>query len=107
MTFSLKDLAKYKYLLLAILLAAVLLLLPTGGSGAADESSSEAESRLEQVLSDIDGAGRVSVLCSESGAAVVCEGAGNASVRLAVTRAVAAYTGLGSNDISVLPMQNE
>ena len=91
---------------LAVLAAAsaLLLLIP---SGAEDGYASEAESRLESVLAEVEGAGRVRVLCSEEGAAVVCEGAADASVRLAVTRAVAAYTGLGSNEITVLPMRDE
>lgn len=38
------------------------------------------------------------------GAVVVCEGADRASVRLAVTEAVSALTGLGADAISVLPM---
>ena len=67
----------------------------------------EAELRLEAVLAGIDGAGRVSVLYSENGAAVVCDGASDAAVRLDIVRAVAAYTGLGADRISVLPMQSE
>ncbi len=94
---------------LAVLAAAsaLLLLIPSGSDGAEDGSASEAESRLESVLAEVEGAGRVRVLCSEEGAAVVCEGAADAAVRLAVTRAVAAYTGLGSNEITVLPMRDE
>ena len=72
MTFSLKALGRYKYILLLLLAALVLLLLPSGsGSGGAEGE----EARLEQVLSEVAGAGRVSVLCSENGAAVVCDGA--------------------------------
>ena len=80
---------------LAVLAAAsaLLLLIPSGSDGAEDGSASEAESRLESVLAEVEGAGRVRVLCSEEGAAVVCEGAADAAVRLAVTRAVAAYHG--------------
>lgn len=39
------------------------------------------------------------------GAVVVCQGADNPSVRLAVTEAVARLTGLGSDKISVLKMK--
>lgn len=39
------------------------------------------------------------------GAVVVCEGADNASVKLAVTQAVMALTGLGADKVSVLPME--
>lgn len=107
MTFSLKSLGKYKYILLLIACAVVLLLLPAGGSDTGDVGSSAAESRLEYVLSGIEGVGRVSVLCSEEGAAVVCDGAGDAAVRLAVVQAVSNYTGLGSSRITVLPMQSD
>ena len=107
MTFSLKSLGKYKYILLLIACAVVLLLLPAGGSDTGDGGSSAAESRLEYVLSGIEGVGRVSVLCSEEGAAVVCDGAGDAAVRLAVVQAVSNYTGLGSSRITVLPMHSD
>ena len=39
------------------------------------------------------------------GAIVVCEGADSATVRLAVTQAVARITGLGTDDICVLKME--
>ena len=57
MTFSLKSLGKYKYILLLIACAVVLLLLPAGGSDTGDGGSSAAESRLEYVLSGIEGVG--------------------------------------------------
>lgn len=38
------------------------------------------------------------------GAVVVCDGAGSADVRLEVTKAVAAYTGLETNKITVMGM---
>jgi len=38
------------------------------------------------------------------GAVIVCDGAGSADVRLEVTRAVAAYTGLDTNKITVMGM---
>ena len=101
MTFSLKELSRHKYLLLIAACAAAILLLPAG-SGGEEQSASGTEARLEYVLSGIEGAGRVSVLCSEEGAAVVCDGASSAKVRLAVVRAVSAYTGLSSDRIAVL-----
>lgn len=105
MTFSLKSLAKYKYIFLLAACALILLLLPGGGSGQAGDSLADGdEARLEYVLGEISGAGRVSVLCSEQGAAVVCDGADDARVRLAIVEAVSAYTGLGSDRIKVLEM---
>lgn len=106
-----KKLDKYKYLLLVLFVGLVLILLPgrtaatVGGSASSNASGEEA--RLEEVLSEIDGAGRVSVLCSETGVAVVCEGAESAKVRLAVTQAVTSYTGCGSDRITVLKMKTE
>ena len=40
------------------------------------------------------------------GAVVVCEGAGRAAVKLAVTEAVASLTGLGSGKIAVVKMES-
>lgn len=40
------------------------------------------------------------------GAVVVCQGADRASVKLAVTAAVSAYTGLGSDKITVIKMKS-
>ena len=57
--------------------------------------------RLAALLSEMEGVGRAEVLLSREGAVVVCAGAQRAEVRLAVTRAVAAYTGLGSDRIIV------
>ena len=41
------------------------------------------------------------------GAVIVCEGADSAQVRLQVTQAVSAFTGLGSDRITVLSMSRE
>ena len=95
--------AKYKYLLLLLVLGLGLLLWPTGGGGDPDSGRTEREARLETVLSEIEG--RVSVLYSDEGVAVVCEGASSARVRLDVVKAVSAYTGLGSDRIEVLGME--
>ena len=43
-------------------------------------------------------------LPGESAWLVVCDGAGSAQVRLAIVEAVSAYTGLGSDKITVLTM---
>jgi hypothetical protein len=108
----LKKLGKYKYLLLVLFVGLVLILFPSRSGGSAlssarSDSASDEEARLEEVLGRIDGAGEVSVLCSENGVAVVCGGAESASVRLAVTQAVTRYTGLGSDRITVLKMKQE
>lgn len=101
-------LMKYRYILLLVLAGAVLMLLPSGsGGGESGAGGTEAEERLEAVLSEIDGVGRVGALYSESGVVIVCEGAGSSSVRLNVTNAVAAYTGFGSDRITVLKMKTD
>ena len=41
------------------------------------------------------------------GAVIVCDGAGSADVRLKVSEAVAAYTGLGTDEITVLSMEKK
>ena len=154
---------KYKYVLLVILVGAALLLLPELGgadnqpaAAAGTQSSSfdveDTERRLAQVLSQIDGAGEVSVMLTVEGgtrqvlaqdttsaqdeggseasrttvvlsqgsgvqqavplqqlspqfrgALVVCSGGDDPQVRLALTQAVAALTGLGADRISVCP----
>lgn len=140
---------------LAVLaIGCLLLLMPTGEKGAADTRSEEQtvlfdlegfERRLEQALSDIEGAGETKVVLSLDsgerqilaqdreqtnsgasvqtvtvgggsdrsvvpiqtvapgfrGALVVSPGAGDAAVRLALTRAVSVLTGLGSDCICV------
>lgn len=113
----LHTLAANKYVIVVILLALALLLLPEGrkgeetaqNSGDALEAtgvplSTESE-KLETLLSQIEDVGRARVLLSKNGAVVVCDGAELATVRLDVTNAVMAYTGLGSDKISVMKMK--
>lgn len=160
-----ETLKSRKYVLLILLAGLVILLLPTGGGEtekpAGEEKAQEdisgtqeLETRLEEILSRIDGAGRVRVLLtlcdngervlakdtretedpggrseSESSAvtvsqgsgksgevevsyrypvyrgAVICaEGAGSANVRLELTEAVKAATGLGAEAIKIVKM---
>lgn len=111
-------LMKNKYVLLVIGLGLLLLLLPSsygsdeaysGGQGSELESSGipvDTESqRLAAFLSRIEGVGDCAVLLSSEGAVVVCEGAEEARVKLCVTNAVSAYTGLGSDKIRVVKMK--
>lgn len=142
-------LGKYRYVLLVALAGLALMLLP--GSPAEQTAplptqpeKNSLESRLEEILSCIDGAGKVAVLLTEEqggetfyqtqgedgktvlvtgsdrsesglvrttrapayrGAVVVCQGANNSIVRLAVVEAVANATGLGTDRITVLNMK--
>ena len=154
-----KLLDKYKYVLLVILAGVILLLWPTGEKerpeeGAVEEAAERfdleaLEEKLSQTLSQVEGAGMVTVTLTvksgleqvpltdrstsvserESsveektvvindgsgqrvvmrvqrapvfqGAVVVCPGADRAEVRLLLTQAVAALTGLGADRITV------
>ena len=117
-----RVLARNKYVLAVLVLGLVLLLLPRSapklpagaaaparGVGDALEASgipldTESE-RLRALLREMRGVGEAEVLLSREGAVVVCAGGDDAKVRLAVTRAVSAYTGLGSDRITVLKMR--
>ena len=100
--------------LLVLALGLLLLLLPrsgaanSAGTGAGDplEASGiplETEcARRGALLEAIRGVGTARVLLSRSGAVVVCDGASDARVRLDVTEAVSAYTGLSSDKIKVM-----
>ncbi len=112
----LQALAANKYVIAVIALALILLLLPEGKKAqAAPEPGDALEAtgvslategkKLETLLSQIEDVGRARVLLSKSGAVVVCDGAELATVRLGVTNAVMAYTGLGSDKISVMKMK--
>lgn len=156
-----EALQKYRPALLFAVLGMVLLLWPSGGESAQqpDDPTGEeifdlaqVQREMEQILSDIDGVGRLRLMLTVSsgtqrelaedsssrrsaaseyeqkretltlsqgsgtqqvvvtrsvypnyvGALVVCEGGGNASVRLAVTQAVSTLTGLSSERIAVV-----
>ena len=118
-----KILTKNKYVWLVLALGLFLLLLPgrtaqstpeavperAAGVGDALPSSgipldTESE-RLAALLSEIKGVGDASVLLSGSGAVVVCSGGDSPTARYLVTNAVSAYTGLGSDKITVMKMK--
>ena len=149
---------RYKYVLLVGLIGVGLLLLPTGGkTETADKSvqptpsQTTLESQLEQLLTQLQGAGKVKLLLTTAqgeqyiyqtdsntgqngelrletviitgadrqespilqqtigptylGAVVLCQGASDAAVRLAVVEAVSKATGLGADKICVLKMK--
>ncbi len=167
----LKVLKKYKYAVLILLLGIALLLLPSSKKETQtqtaeapqttaddDTYAAQTEQRLTEMLSNIEGAGKVEVMLtlrtgsrtryltdtqnseetSDSGtqrtseqktvilsegsaydkaavsavdyplfqgALIVSEGADSASVKLALTQAVAALTGLSSDQITVVKMK--
>ena len=150
---------KYRWVAIILLAGLLLMLMPSTTDDAAEEplqeretfSLVETEQRMEEILSRIDGAGKLQLMLtlktgsnlqlaenkdetadsdetrkqSETvtinrgsgyedivitqqiypvyqGALVVCQGADKASVRLALTEAVAALTGLSSDKISIV-----
>lgn len=150
---KLGGLIKNKYALIVLAVGIIILLWPTGSAAKTEApeaaatdiaapsfSLKEEEQRLQNQLSQIKNAGKVSVLLSvvgsasrelalngeetlvlsESGsekvvelyyvnpvymgAVVVCEGAASAQVKLEITQAVIAFTGLSSDKIKVIEM---
>ncbi|MCD8254562.1 MAG: hypothetical protein LUC36_03325 [Oscillospiraceae bacterium] len=115
MTKAARTLAANKYVLLVLAAGLALLAWPsaaesadTGGGDALAATgtalTTEAE-RLADFLENTEGVGRVQLLLSSEGAVVVCDGADSAAVRYAVTGAVGAYTGLGSDKITIIKMK--
>lgn len=117
-----KALAKNKYVLLVLCVGLGLLLLPQRGGESSDSPAGAPAAsglpmaasgipldtecgRIAGLLSCIRGVGAAEVLLSAQGCVVVCEGADSPAVRLDVTSAVTAYTGLGSDRISVMKMK--
>ena len=117
---AVKALSKNRYVLLILCVGLGLLLLPRRASGTekdvrqADASGMPMAAsgipvdtectRISALLRTVRGIGDAEVLLSAQGCVVVCEGADSAAVRLDVTNAVAAYTGLGSDKICVMKM---
>ena len=120
-----KILTKNKYVWLVLALGLALLLLPGRGAQKEQENAMQPHSsagvgdalpssgipldteseRLAALLGEIDGVGDASVLLSGSGAVVVCTGGDSPTARYLVTNAVSAYTGLGSDKITVLKLK--
>lgn len=154
---------KYRYVVLVLLAGLVLMAMPEGEKEQAEtvqgqktEAKSEQalQDALAEILSQIDGAGKVRVLLTEAsgaetlyqtdeditqsgdssdirqetvlitdtqrtetglvqrvdppvyrGAVIVCQGAGSASIHLAIVEAVSSVTGLTSDRITVLKMK--
>lgn len=96
---------QWRYVLLVAAVGLALLLWPTGGGEQSEYSAGGAEeARLASLLEAMEGVGRAQVLLSENGAAVVCQGADSASVRLDIVEAMRCYTGLGSDRIVIFKM---
>lgn len=97
---NIKKLHKFKYPLLVLVIGILLMLLPFGGKTAGGETDETA--RLCRLLSSAEGVGESSLLLSEHGVVIVCDGAEDAKVRLDILRALGSYTGFGSDRITIL-----
>ncbi|MDO4815386.1 MAG: hypothetical protein Q4A83_02120 [Bacillota bacterium] len=102
---KLESIKKYRFLILAAALGIVLLLLPSCSSEKVADTGDE--ERLERILESTDSVGKASVLLSENGVVVVCEGADSADVRLTVIKAVSAFTGFTTDKIQILKLDME
>lgn len=149
---SLEWFKKYRICLLVLLAGVVLMCIPEGepqtqAATPQSQEQPELQERLGELLSHMEGAGKVRVLLTQSqgvstqyqtdtggngavdtvivtgadraqtglvcqvdppvylGAVVLCQGAGKASVRLAIVDAVAKATGLPTSKITVLKMK--
>lgn len=99
---KLGKLKEFKIPLLILALGVLLMLSP--GSGGAEETAEDAGSPLQQALACSQGVGEARVILSENGVVVVCDGAEDPKVRLDIIHAVSAYTGFGSDRITILRM---
>lgn len=101
-TKAMDILDKFKYPLIILVLGVALMLLPSG-TGKSD-AAAEGDERIQQMLSSVEGVGEAQVIISDTGVVVVCRGAENAAVRLDIIRAISAYTGFGSDRITILKL---
>ena len=150
---AVEQLKKYKYVCIVVLAGILLMTLPFGTSKKESQLEKQTvekpsmESRLVYILSQIRGAGKVSVMLTEAageetvfqadqsssgqkdtvtvtdkdrtesglivqilppryqGALIVCQGANDPIVRLAIAEAVSSLTGLGTDKITIVAMK--
>lgn len=96
------KLAKFKYPILVFLIGLLLLLIPSGQSKSVKSAATDEELRFEQVLENSRGVGNASVLISEEGVVIVCDGADNSNVKLSILKAAEVFTGFTSDKIEIL-----
>ena len=91
---------------------AVCVVLIWGGGGTKSEGAEDVESRLEEALGFIDGAGKTKVMLTYSedgetviGAIVIAEGARDIAVRLDLQRAAMTALGLSLSEVEVFEMK--
>lgn len=107
---SLKSARKIEILVIAAMICVLLVLYmgdinPAGGA-------SEEEKRMQRILSEIEGAGKVSVMIASrdesgiSGVVVAASGADNIRVMLELQRTVQTLTGLNLDQIEIVKSRN-
>ena len=97
-------------LLVAVCVAALALTRAGGGDGAAQPT--ELETRLERVLSAVEGAGEVRAMVAEedgavTGVVIVATGAEDVGVRLSLMQAARALLGVDMERIEVIQMRRD
>lgn len=99
---ALKSMGKTELFAVAGVICTLIVLCMNGASGRKSENPDEA--RMQRLLSEIDGAGRVSVMISRDGDGVVvaASGAGDVRVMLEMQRAVQTLTGLDIDRIEII-----
>lgn len=93
-----KTLDKYKYPLIVLLVGVLLMLIPFDTS----VKDSDSDRKFEKLLSETRGVGKASVIISDTGVVVVCEGADSARVRLDIVNSIESYTGFGPEKVTIL-----
>ena len=120
----LKRIQHVEWIILLIVLGAMLTLGLGGLEGKSPSSASDTEKRVAQVLSAIEGAGKVEVAIYYNtqeeeqdawgaktvkaypvGVVIVAEGAGSMYVRLELLRAVQVMLGLSPDSVEIFQMQ--
>ena len=110
---TVKQLAgKYKYAIAVLLLGVCLMALPRGGPAQTPtpaDARAAVRSEMEATLAAFDDVGRLRLMLTGdaaaqrwTGAVIVCEGGESAAVRLRLTQAVRALTGLSADKIAVI-----
>ena len=99
---TLGKLSKYKYPILVFLLGMLLLLMPSGHKSEDKTNATDEERRFQYVLENSEGVGNASVLISDEGVVIVCDGADNSGVKLSILKAAEVFTGFSSDKIEIL-----
>ena len=102
-----KKLSEFRYVFLVAAAGLLLLLWPSSARMDAEGGGElPEETRIAQLLTEMEGVGAAGVLLSDNGAVVVCPGAADPAVCLRITQAVMCYTGLGASDVRIFKSES-